>query len=70
MLAIKLADRAGFEPAASGLTDRHSDHLSYPSIDKNRRQDRKDVVLYLTELRRDIFATAGFEPATPSLVMM
>jgi hypothetical protein len=25
----KLADRAGFEPATSGLTIRHSDHLSH-----------------------------------------
>lgn len=28
-----LADRAGLEPAASGLTVRHSDHLSYPSVE-------------------------------------
>ena len=29
---IKLADRAGLEPATSALTERHSDQLSYPSI--------------------------------------
>ena len=50
----KLADRAGFEPATSGLTDRHSGHLSYPSMKINGDKVEKTCyVLYETELRSE-----------------
>ena len=52
--ARKVADRAGLEPAASGLTDRHSGHLSYPSMKINGDKIEKTCyVLYQTELRSE-----------------
>ena len=64
-----MADRAGFEPAASGLTDRHSVPTELPAKKINGDKGVTErSLLYRIELHTEWeFRAAGFEPATRGL---
>lgn len=69
----KLADRAGLEPAASDLTERHSDQLSYLSnnygvaiLDRGSFSCRNSAIR-VPHSSFKLVAAEGFEPPAKGL---